>query len=63
MAKFLFAAAAKAADVVGLYMAPPENAMVICVNEKPPIQVPRHPPCQPEQRRPVPARRQLAPGL
>ena len=30
--------AAKAADVVGLYMAPPENAIVICVNEKPSIQ-------------------------
>jgi transposase len=27
--------AAKAADVVGLYMAPPENAVVICVDEKP----------------------------
>jgi hypothetical protein len=27
-------AAAKAADVVGLYMAPPENAIVICVDEK-----------------------------
>ena len=26
---------AKAADVVGLYMAPPENAVVICVDEKP----------------------------
>lgn len=30
--------AAKAADVVGPYMAPPENAIVICVDEKPPIQ-------------------------
>jgi hypothetical protein len=30
--------AAKAADVVGLYMAPPENAIVICVYEKPSIQ-------------------------
>ena len=30
--------AAKAADVVGLYMAPPENAIVICVDEKPAIQ-------------------------
>src|SRR6266852_4435108 len=30
--------AAKAADVVGLYMAPPENAIVICVDEKPSIQ-------------------------
>jgi hypothetical protein len=27
-----------AADVVGLYMAPPENAIVICVDEKPSIQ-------------------------
>ena len=30
--------AAKAADVVGLYLAPPENAIVICVDEKPSIQ-------------------------
>jgi len=30
--------AAKAADVVGLYVAPPENAIVICVDEKPSIQ-------------------------
>jgi hypothetical protein len=30
--------AAKAADVVGLYMAPPENAIVLCVDEKPSIQ-------------------------
>ena len=30
--------AAKAADVVGLYMAPPENALVISVDEKPSIQ-------------------------
>lgn len=30
--------AAKAAKVVGLYMAPPENAIVICVDEKPSIQ-------------------------
>src|ERR1700741_4548153 len=30
--------AAKDADVVGLYMAPPENAIVICVDEKPSIQ-------------------------
>lgn len=30
--------AAKAADVVGLYMAPPHNAVVICVDEKPSIQ-------------------------
>ena len=30
--------AAKAAAVVGLYMAPPENALVICVDEKPSIQ-------------------------
>lgn len=29
---------AKAADVVGLYMAPPENALVISVDEKPSIQ-------------------------
>lgn len=29
---------AKAADVVGLYMAPPENAVVVCVDEKPSIQ-------------------------
>jgi transposase len=29
---------AKAADVVGLYMAPLENAIVICVDEKPSIQ-------------------------
>jgi transposase len=28
----------KAADVVGLYLAPPENAIVICVDEKPNIQ-------------------------
>lgn len=30
--------AAKAAEVVGLYMAPPKNALVICVDEKPSIQ-------------------------
>jgi transposase len=30
--------AARAADVVGLYLAPPENAIVICVDEKPSIQ-------------------------
>src|SRR5467141_1630056 len=30
--------AAKAADVVGLYMAPPAKAIVICVDEKPSIQ-------------------------
>jgi len=30
--------AAKAADVVGLYIAPPENAVVLCVDEKPSIQ-------------------------
>lgn len=30
--------AGKAADVVGLYLAPPENAIVICVDEKPSIQ-------------------------
>ena len=29
---------AKAADVVGLYMAPPDSAIVICVDEKPSIQ-------------------------
>lgn len=31
--------AAKAADVVGLYLAPPEMAMVLCVDEKPNMQV------------------------
>jgi len=31
--------AAKAADVVGLYLDPPENAVLLCVDEKPPIQV------------------------
>jgi len=31
--------AAKAADVVGLYLNPPENAVVLCVDEKPHIQV------------------------
>ena len=30
--------AAKAADVVGLYMAPPDNAVVLCIDEKPSIQ-------------------------
>jgi transposase len=30
--------AAKAADVVGLYLNPPEHAVVICVDEKPNIQ-------------------------
>jgi transposase len=30
--------ATKAAEIVGLYMAPPENAIVICVDEKPSIQ-------------------------
>jgi transposase len=30
--------ASKAADVVGLYLAPPKNALVICVDEKPNIQ-------------------------
>ena len=30
--------AKKAADVVGLYMAPPENAIVLCIDEKPSIQ-------------------------
>src|SRR3954468_5432039 len=28
----------KAADVVGLYLSPPENALVLCVDEKPHIQ-------------------------
>ncbi len=31
--------AAKAADIVGLYLDPPEKALVICVDEKPSIQV------------------------
>lgn len=30
--------AEKAADIIGLYLAPPENAVVICVDEKPSIQ-------------------------
>jgi transposase len=30
--------AAKAADVVGLYMSPPKNAIVLCIDEKPSIQ-------------------------
>ena len=30
--------AAKAADVVGLYLAPPDKAVVICIDEKPSIQ-------------------------
>jgi transposase len=30
--------ATKAADIVGLYLNPPENAMVLCVDEKPHIQ-------------------------
>jgi transposase len=30
--------AAKAADIIGLYLNPPENAMIICVDEKPAIQ-------------------------
>jgi transposase len=30
--------APKAADIVGLYMDPPENALVLCVDEKPSIQ-------------------------
>jgi transposase len=30
--------AAKAADIVGLYLDPPENAIVLCVDEKPNIQ-------------------------
>lgn len=29
----------KAADVVGLYLSPPENAVILCVDEKPHIQV------------------------
>jgi len=29
---------AKAADIVGLYLDPPENAVVLCVDEKPSIQ-------------------------
>jgi hypothetical protein len=29
---------AKAADIVGLYLSPPEKALVICVDEKPSIQ-------------------------
>jgi len=31
--------AQKAADVVGLYLNPPENALVLCVDEKPHIQI------------------------
>ena len=31
--------ASKAADIVGLYVAPPVNAIVLCVDEKPSIQV------------------------
>ncbi len=31
--------AAKAADVIGLYLDPPQNAVVLCVDEKPHIQV------------------------
>ena len=30
--------AAKAADAVGLYLAPPDNAVVLCIDEKPSIQ-------------------------
>jgi len=30
--------AAKAADIVGLYLNPPENALVLCIDEKPSIQ-------------------------
>lgn len=30
--------AAKSADIIGLYLNPPENALVICVDEKPSIQ-------------------------
>jgi len=29
---------AKAAEIVGLYLDPPENAIVICVDEKPSMQ-------------------------
>jgi hypothetical protein len=29
--------AVKAADVVGLYLAPPKNAIVLCIDEKPSI--------------------------
>ena len=29
----------KAADVIGLYLSPPENAVVLCADEKPHIQV------------------------
>jgi transposase len=29
---------AKAADIIGLYLAPPDNAVVVCVDEKPGIQ-------------------------
>jgi transposase len=38
----------KVRDVVGLYMAPPENALVLCVDEKPQIQaLDRTAPCLP----------------
>ena len=30
---------AKLLDIVGLYLEPPENALVLCVDEKPSIQV------------------------
>lgn len=30
--------AAKAADIIGLYLSPPQNALVICIDEKPSIQ-------------------------
>lgn len=30
--------AAKSSDIIGLYLSPPENALVICVDEKPSIQ-------------------------
>jgi transposase len=33
--------AAKAADIVGLYLNPPEHAVVLCVDEKPPSSAPR----------------------
>ena len=35
--------ASKAADIVGLYLDPPENAVVICMDEKPCIQASRSP--------------------
>jgi hypothetical protein len=32
--------AAKAADIIGLYLNPPENALVLSVDDEPSIQVP-----------------------